>query len=161
MVSLPIPRLPEPKRQILKALAWFIGGYIVVVGVPQLLLLTRFYNSPRAQPLKTRGEVAISGASLPQWLPLYPGAEAKDPIWRLKEAKVEGSVVLYTNAPPERVLDFYADWLPALGFAVEPRTKEAQVSHLLAQSPDGWQLTVQSGMGKDFTWIELDYSAKR
>jgi hypothetical protein len=88
----------------------------------------------------------------PAWLPVYPGTAVRGPA-----SPRQGKVSLYTEDPPERVLDFYAWRLRANGFEVEPRTKQGKSLQLHAWHRDGSELTVQAGGSHIGTWILLTY----
>jgi len=157
------PPPTKPTGEGWKIAAWLGGGCLVVVlGVAQLAILVAWGNSrvadKKLQLEKARAQAirkarAIEHPTLPVWLPVYPGTQARGAAGRR-----EGEVALgRTEDAPEKVLGFYADRLQAKGFAVEPRTEAAQVWRLHARRQDGSELTVQSGQGHSGTWIVLTY----
>jgi hypothetical protein len=152
------------KRQKRAAIAWVGGGCLfVILALLQLVLLgswatarmkaTMVQIEKRAQE-RVKMRARTEHPTLPGWVPVYPGAEAKGAA-----GETEGEVALRTDDPPAQVLGFYADRLRANGFEVEPPTEEAQVHTLQGRRRDGRELTVQSGTGMEprGTWIVVHY----
>ncbi len=80
-------------------------------------------------------------ASLPSWLPTYPGATVKGGFTSNSATQSAQTFSLTTTDPPEKVLAFYQDRLKANGLTVQPVTTMAtggQTSSGLvsAESPD-------------------------
>jgi hypothetical protein len=146
------------KRQTWKVLGWVGCGGLAAALVLFLLLLGLGFFGQRIEANKKLAR------QVPSWVPLYPGTQAKDARdWpNMDPREVEGTIILFTDDPPERVIDYYAGRLRALGFAVDPPSVEDDRVRLRGRAPRGGRdLAVETGSNSQNTWIHLQYKWTR
>ncbi len=111
----------------------------------------------------SRGSLRMGAnvGKLPEWLPVYPGAQGSSTFDVQSKEGSAASFQLKTSDAPAKVADFYESRLKSAGFEVE-RTGEGDSITLTAHDPNSERTaTAMISGGADGTTVLLSFEAKQ
>jgi hypothetical protein len=106
---------------------------------------------------------ASSSVDLPDWLPVYPGAEAKGMMKSTTPEGRAGTTSVTTSDPVERVMEFYQKALEDAGLKVNTVETSGATSGAMVsgESPDGKRgAMIMIGTGDEGTTAAVSYNEK-
>jgi hypothetical protein len=116
--------------------------------------------SPSAAQPNNPGEgagVNPGGASVPSWVPVYPGVSPQRTASENGNDKQAGTYVFLSSDAPEKVLSYYSEQLNSAGMELNTASAADKTTISAGQGSSGRSVVVTVSRGSDGTRVSVSY----